>query len=78
MIGFLRHLRAFLSAPSRKKFFTHAFSRGVADAVAHEYYSHCRRVSWLGLFGKPVRWREALSSLARISPITNPNQGGLK
>jgi hypothetical protein len=43
MIGFLRHLRAFLSAPSRKKFFSQAFSRGVADAVAHEYYSHCRR-----------------------------------
>jgi hypothetical protein len=62
---------------ARKEFFAFGLSHGVPESMISEYYSHCKRVSWLDLHGKPIQWKAILPRLAKISP-NNQNQGGSK
>lgn len=56
--------RLFRVYPSRKKeFFTFGKAHGVPECRINEYYRHCKRVSWLGLFGKPIYWQSVLLRL---------------
>jgi len=64
--------------PSQSYFFAFCKAHKVPKGFVKEYYSHCKKVSWLDLFGKPIQWQAGILNiwLSRKNSPHNPTQGG--